>query len=356
MYEDKTQDALQAEMLARMGVSGPVVEGAFYDRVTRGVAYLGAAVYRDLDRLLAIAFPARDAGEAILWRAADFGIEAKPGMRAESAGFVLTGKAGAEIPEGTAFVTASGLEYDTTGAAVIGEDGTATVTVRAAEVGARYNVDAGRIDRLLVSVPGLTGGSNPNPALGGMDEESTESVFDRLDDYRKRPATSGNIAQYEQWAREVDGVGDARAIDLWAGPGTVKVVLVDMEMQPVTEAVRQACAAYIEEQRPAGGVAVTVESAERVQIDISARVTLDTSATAESVRGALRAAMEAYLLTLTFRASQIVYKRVDSFLFAIEGVVDSSALTINGGAVNIPLGATQVPVLGTVEVTVDAAS
>lgn len=353
MYEDRTQEALQRQAMTALGLREMPQEGTLEDIALRGPAYLAAAVYGNLDRLLAIAFPTRDSGEAVAWRAADFGITRKPGMQAESAGFMLKGTPGAVIPAGTAFVTADGLEFDTVKAVTLGADGTGTCTVRAAQAGARFNVGAGEIARVMVSVTGLSAGSNPNPAEGGMDDESYEVLFDRLDAFRKRPATSGNIAQYEQWAREVDGVGDARAIDVWNGPGTVKVVLVDMEMQPVTESVRQAVAAHIEAMRPAGGVTVTVESAGRVVIDVAVCVKLDPSATLAGVREALSKALREYLLTLTFRASQMVYNRVVYILMGLAGVTDFSELTVCGGTENVPLTDMQVPVLGNVEVTLD---
>ena len=46
-------------------------------------------------------------------------------------------------------------------------------------------------------------GSNPKAAQGGADVESDESLFARLDQYRKNRAASGNIADYVQWGMEV---------------------------------------------------------------------------------------------------------------------------------------------------------
>lgn len=353
MYEDRTQENIQAEILARMGGDTPVQEGSFYDLVTRGVAYAIARCYGMYGKLLGVAFPTAESGEAVAWRAADYGITRKEGQRAQAV-LALTGTAGAQIPAGTACVTLSGLEFDTLDAVTLDADGAGQAAAQAAGVGAQYNVPAGAICRLLTNVQGLATVANPATAEGGMDAESDASLFARLDAFRKRPATSGNLAQYEQWAREVPGVGDAHAIDIWDGPGTVKVVLVDMELLPVTEEVRAACAAYLETARPAGGVAVTVEGAERVTIDVSVQVTLDTSTTLGEVKAALEDGLRAYLRTLTFRATQLIYNRVAYLLLGLPGVADFTGLTVCGGTANIPLGATQVPVLGTVEVTAHA--
>lgn len=354
MYETMTQEMLQTQLLADMGITESVREGSFYDTVTRGASYALWRLYAQLDRVLAMAFPDATSGEAIDWRAADYGIIRKAGQHAEST-IALTGRVGAVIPSGTVFLTLSGLSYATTADVTIGTAGTASATVRAVEAGAAYNVDTGAICVLQSNVDGLTSGVSTTPALGGMDAESDAALFARLDERRKRPATSGNIAQYEQWAREVDGVGDARALDCWNGAGTVKIVLVDMELRPVTEQVRAAVEAHIAAQRPAGGVAVTVVSAEQVTVNVSVHVILDTATTADTVRTQLAAAVTAYLKTLTFRASTLVYHRIAGALMNLDGVLDFSALTVNDGTANISLGDTQSPVLGTVEVIADVA-
>lgn len=352
MYEEKTQENILAEILARMPGNVPVREGATLDLMARGIAYAIARCYEMYGKMLGVAFPTADSGEAIAWRAADYGIYRKEGTRA-TATLTLNGTAGAVIPAGTACATVSGMEFDTTETVTLDENGAGQVQAQAAAIGAGYNVPADAICRLMTGVQGLKSVNNPQPAQGGTDAETDASLFARLDDFRKRPATSGNLAQYEQWARTVNGVGDAHCIDIWDGPGTVKIVLVDMEMLPVTEAVRAACAAYIETVRPAGGLAVTVESATHLPVNVSVKVTLDSSITEESVQQALADALRTYLRTLTFRASQLLYNRVAYLLLGLEGVTDFTALEINGGTVNIPLSATQVPVLGVLEMTAD---
>lgn len=248
-------------------------------------------------------------------------------------------------------MTAAGLEFDMDEDCTLDDAGSGTVGATAAEIGAAHNVDAGKISKLLTGVPGLTSVTNAQAADGGTDDETYEALFARLDAYRKRPATSGNIAQYEQWALEVSGVGAAKTIDVWDGPGTVKIVLADASMYPVDETVRAAVETHIAEVRPAGGVAVTVVPTEAVPISVSAQVTLDTSATTGSVKAALTAALTGYLSGLAMQDGTLLYNRVAYLLLGLDGVTDFTALTVNGGTENTPLSATQTPVLGTVEVT-----
>lgn len=95
------------------------------------------------------------------------------------------------------------------------------------------------MNRLLTAMQGVAAVSNLGAATGGYDAETDAALYARLSAFRREPATSGNIHQYEQWALEVDGVGAARAIDLWNGPGTVKVVLAGNGLEPVDETAAQ---------------------------------------------------------------------------------------------------------------------
>ena len=347
--EDITQDSLQQEMLSRMGTTVSVQEGSTAELTTRAVAYALWRFYRQLAACVTLAFPTRDSGEAVEWAANALGLTRKSGSRAMAA-LTLTGTPGAEIPVNTACVTASGLEFNTDEPCTLNEGGTGSVSATAANIGGAYNVDAGQIGKLLTGVPGLTAVTNEHASEGGADAETYEALFDRLDARRKRPATSGNLAQYEQWALAVPGVGAARAIDVWNGPGTVKVVLVDAAMQPVDETVRAAVESYIAAVRPAGGVAVTVVAAEAVPISVSAQVTLDSSTTVEAVQDRLSAALTGSLTGLAMQDGTLLYNRVVYLLLGLDGVRDFTTLTVNGGTANVPMAATQAPVLHAVEV------
>ena len=139
-------------------------------------------------------------------------------------------------------------------------------------------------------------------------------------------------------------------LPLWDGPGTVKVLLVGPEKQPVDESVVNACAAYIADEAPIGA-AVTVESAEGLTINVAAAITIDTTTTKAAVQAQLVSKLDTYLQSMAFKSYTLLYNRVAFFLLDIDGVVDYSSLTINGGTANITIADNQVPVLGTVTVT-----
>ena len=156
----------------------------------------------------------------------------------------------------------------------MGGGGSGTVSATADEVGAVYNIPAGAVVSTQEAVTGVTGVTNTQAAVGGTDPESDAALFARLDAYRKTPPTSGNDRHYHQWALEVNGIGAAAVIRCWDGPGTVKVIVADMELRPVEEDKVDEVAAYIETQRPVTAE-VTVESAAGVGVQVAVTVETD---------------------------------------------------------------------------------
>lgn len=73
--------------------------------------------------------------------------------------------------------------------------------------------------------------TNEHATTGGSNDETDTQLRERYNEYISRPVTSGNKYQYISWAKSVPGVGDAKCIPLWNGPGTVKVIIVDTENQ-----------------------------------------------------------------------------------------------------------------------------
>ena len=232
----------------------------------------------------------------------------------------------------------------------LGEDGSGTVPATSDDVGAVYNVPAQAIVTTQESVAGVSGVTNDAAAAGGTDPETDAALFARLDAYRKTPPTSGNDRHYHQWALEVNGIGAASVIRCWDGPGTVKVIVADMELRPVEEDKVAEVAAYIETQRPVTAE-VTVESAEGVGVQVAVTVETDGTVSKSNTEQAFTDRLAEYLGTLAFQTgAEVVYNRVLAIVMGLDGVTDCSGLTVNGGTANVPLDADEVPLLGTVTV------
>lgn len=341
------QDMLRAFIEDDLGLYAG--EGGLLNIILAPGAYVFWEALQALRAQVSISFVDETSGAYIDKAAAAYGITRKPGTPA-SVDVTFTGTANAVVPAGTMCVTADGLGFLTDEELTLGEDGSGTVSATSDDVGAVYNVPAQAIVTTQESVAGVSGVTNAAAAVGGTDPETDAALFARLDAYRKMPPTSGNDRHYHQWALEVNGIGAASVIRCWDGPGTVKVIVADMELRPVGEDKVDEVAAYIETQRPVTAE-VTVESAEGVGVQVAVTVETDGTVSKSNTEQALTDRLAEYLGTLAFQTgAEIVYNRVLAIVMGLDGVTDCSGLTVNGGTANVPLDADEVPLLGTVTV------
>ena len=341
------QDMLRAFIEDDLGLYAG--EGGLLNIILAPGAYVFWEALQALRAQVPISFVDETSGAYIDKAAAAYGITRKPGTPA-SVDVTFTGTANAVVPAGTMCVTADGLGFLTDEELTLGEDGSGTVSATSDDVGAVYNVPAQAIVTTQESVAGVSGVTNDAAAAGGTDPETDAALFARLDAYRKTPPTSGNDRHYHQWALEVNGIGAASVIRCWDGPGTVKVIVADMELRPVEEDKVAEVAAYIETQRPVTAE-VTVESAEGVGVQVAVTVETDGTVSKSNTEQAFTDRLAEYLGTLAFQTgAEVVYNRVLAIVMGLDGVTDCSGLTVNGGTANVPLDADEVPLLGTMTV------
>lgn len=164
----------------------------------------------------------------------------------------FTGTEGSTIITGTTLVDSNGVRFQTTeevvitggsiisttSAIVAGVDGNTTDTELTLE-----NPQAG-VDSLATITTVFT---------GGEDTETDEQLRTRLYQRIQEPPASGSCSDYERWALEVAGVGNAwcLAADEYMGAGTVAVIISDENLDPVGSTITQNVVDNIENKRPA---------------------------------------------------------------------------------------------------------
>ncbi len=343
MYEDKTPESIKEDILDDLELAD-TREGSYTNELVSPVALELWKLYQSLNALEPIVFVDETSGEYIDKKAGDYGIKRKTGTKAQAT-INFTGTDGAVIPKGTIFVTDDGLEFETLSATTIAS-GTATTTISSTDVGDKYNVGPNTITQQIISISGLEAFTN-GQATGGVDPESDKSLVNRLYAYLQKPATSGNAFHYEQWALEVAGVGGVKVLPLWDGPGTVKLLIVGEDKNPVDNTIVSNCSDYIEENRPIGAD-VTVISAEGLPINVQATVDIESSTSQATVKETLESHLKAYLESIAFEKYEIVYNRIAYMLLDIDGVIDYSVLKVNNTMDNIIIANDEVPILGTV--------
>lgn len=207
-------------------------------------------------------------------------------------------------------------------------------------------------------IPDLAAAEMVRLLVPGEDEETDQSLYDRYQDKVSRPVTSANRYQYELWAREIAGVGKARAFPLWDGPGTVKVALLGNDMRRPAESVIEEVQTYIDPTQdgmgegaaPIGPV-VMVVGAEEIPIDVEVKVTLAAGSTLEGIKTLIQEGVTAYLKGLAFDDPLVRWTRIANVIMDIPPVIDYSDLLINGGTSNVDIAQDAVAVLGTVKVS-----
>lgn len=347
MYEEYTPESIKESMKEGMeGVS--VIEGSFTDQIFSAVADAVYGYMDGLEALEAAAFVDGESGEWIDMEAAKYGMERKPGTAA-SVTLTFSGEDGTAIPEGSTVEDEAGRAFATDAPCTIA-DGAADVLATATEPGEDGNVAAGRLIYLSDVPDGVTGVTNAQPAAGGTEEETDEALYERIYQFRSRPATSGNVAAYERWALECPGVGKVAVIPLENGPGSVGIVVATEENGAVGQDAVAKAQAYIDEQRPIGAAA-TVRSAIELPVNITAEVTLE-GGTAEETAAELRDHMEANFRELTPGGAVIRRSAIGAWLMGIDGVQDYTVLEINAKSENLYVQPGYIPKAG--EVTIHA--
>lgn len=363
MFEDRTTENLKKEALAAISPASGVssMAGSYADATVGPLAQAVSRFYKALPAVTSMLFVDESSGLFIDKVAMDYhDLTRRAGTKAKCA-VTLIGKAGTAIGAGTAFLTASGLRFNLLEPVIIPQSGSAIGWLEAEEAGAAYNVAEGAIDRMYVNVTGLESYRN-EAADGGTDRESDAALYARLDEARKRPSTSGNGWDYRGWALEVDGVGEAKVVELAEGAGTVGLTLVDSGFRAPSMEIVSAVLKNVMAKKPIGA-APSVQPAEETEITVAAGLVLS-GTTAGSVKPELEQRIGEYLRQLIKSKYQRIYytpsedtpytlsyNRVLTILLTTPGVENFTALTVNGGATDLSIPAGSVPVLKEVSVT-----
>lgn len=348
MYENKTPEEIRQSILENTGSEVSKIEGSFASDMAAPVSLEMSNIYGGLDSILATFFISEATGNWLDRRGNEYGVIRKEGSKA-TADVTFSGTDGTIIPKGTQLVATNGLIFLTDEAVTIASN-VASVGVTASAVGTAYNVAAATITQTYKLVIGVSSVTNENAATGGVDLETDDALRERILLRLQAPATSGNVYHYQQWALETAGVGAAKVLPLNRGNGTVDVMIVDQNREPVDSSIVTACYNHIEEVRPIGAN-VSVYSATGVTISVSATVTVSESTTTSSVQTAFQSAISDYFREVAFTVYTISINKIAYLLMSIDGVMDYTTLTLNGSSTNVSLESDEVPVLGTVTIS-----
>lgn len=269
-FDVENKDEIQKRMVteyAKTGAESTTMEGSFVRDIISANSVEFENTRAIIDLAIQAVFANTSWGQYLTERAWEYGIDRTQAVKAKGK-VIFTGSPGAQIPEGTLVAAVNGFEFETVRAVTVNEEGTCTADVIAVEPGTAGNFDTGKICVLPLSVPGVYSVINEKPTEGGANEETDTALLSRYEYALRNPQTSGNRYHYYSWAMSVAGVGTAKVIPLWNGPGTVKVIILDEEGHTASTDLTNRVIEYIEEKRPIGAD-VTVVSPEPLKVTIS---------------------------------------------------------------------------------------
>lgn len=222
--------------------------------------------------------------------------------------------------------------------------------IKAEQQGSITNTISGditAIDNLAVDVSSAKIISTIQQAV---DIETDEQLRYRYLQKVREPATSGNIYHYRRWAMEVENVAGAKIFPLWNGNGTVKVMIVNSNMQVADEGLLQKVLSHIELLRPIGAT-VTVVSAKTKDIEVNAQVISTLNPNKEIINREFKDKLNEYIKEIMLEHFNntkiepyfISLAQIGKRLLDTKNVLDYKELKINNLTSNIELTAEEIP-------------
>jgi uncharacterized phage protein gp47/JayE len=283
--------------------------------------------------------------------------------------FTNTSVSPISVPSGTQVAAPSTdpdedpLIYETTVTDTLPGSGTVTIPLIATATGSAYSVPADAVSQVLNLPSGQVTVTNDDPITGGADVELDEPYKARLLLEFGDARGGGTIADYVAGTLKDPSVGRVVVQPVWAGPGTVRIIISDINNDPLGADVIARVQAYWDPV-PGNGegeapinATVTVATVTAVTVNVVATVVSESGFTPDGAGGteatgdAITEAIRAYIDSLAAGAD-VQHNRVLKAILSVRGVYDVATLTLNASpTADVAIGVTEAAQLGTVGVT-----
>lgn len=351
-FEEQVFTNIMDRLLARVIYEYPDIdtrEGSFMYHALAPAALELEALYQELNVFYNDTFAATASRDGLIKRCSEIGLEVNDASYAE-----FKGKFDVDIPLGTRFNN-SYYTY-----AVTEEIGTET------ENDTTY---------YTAVVTCETAGSAPNTILGdltpidyvanighaelveclieGEDEEDTEALRVRYFQKVNGLSVDGNVAQYEWWCENYDGIGAYKITPCWNGANTVKVSILNVSNEPASTTLIEEFQEYLDPDSSGmgDGVApigakVTVTTATELPISVSFDAQLvDGYSYSEALTTEIENTITEYLASIAYKKNTINYMSIGAEIMKLDFIEFIDNLTVNGSSGNITIPDGHVPVL-----------
>lgn len=246
------------------------------------------------------------------------------------------------LPAGTQIQRDDQVTFTTT-ATVKASGGVLRVPVNADETGMAGNTDDGIALRLGTPVSGLPSTGYADTISGGADVEDLEVWRARVMERFYYIPQGGADPDYIIWAKEVPGITRAWTLRHHQGIGTVGVMVAtgDPTSPSPDDDLIQRVREHILPRAPVAGGGLLVFAAGKKVIPMTIALAKDTA----EIRASVTAELNSLMLRDGVPSGKVYVSRIDEAISLAAGEV-AHKLTVP--AVDTTLGATELPVLGTI--------
>ena len=337
MFEEQTYEAILQRLLDNVSDEMNKREGSIiYDALAPAAAEL-AQVYIILDVVFNLTYADTSIGEYLERRCGERGVVRKSATHATVKGeFTPTD------------IDVTGQRFRNGDLYYLATDSTTLVCEQA---GSAANDVIGQLIPVDY-IEGLETATITNVLIPGEDEETDDELRERYYDTISSQAFGGNITDYKEKTKAIDGVGGVKVTPVWNGGGTVLLTIVDSDYKVPSNTLISTVQTNINAIAPIGHV-VTVKGVTGANIDVATTITYQNGCDWSTSGAYIENAIDEYFTSLakTWEDNDNLVVRisgVEQKILACSGVVDVQNTTLNGSAANIQLGATEIPVRGDV--------
>ncbi|ANH04596.1 baseplate J/gp47 family protein [Shinella sp. HZN7] len=216
---------------------------------------------------------------------------------------LIEGDPGFAVPIATELSASNGVLYETTVAAILDEDGLATVAAAAIAPGPAGNLEAGIRLATVVAVPEIDRITVESAFVGGVGEWTMDELAAAvLAHIRQRPH-GGAAFDYPVWLAQRFSVAAVNVVEDWIGRGSVGIVAImrdpDGTPRVPSSGEIEAMQAFLGDQGSGTGVRpvtarIVVVAGEIVTLPLTVRIRPDTPRT----RAAVTEAWQRFVSTL----------------------------------------------------------
>lgn len=270
-------------------------------------------------------------------KALEIGLKRKQSKKAR--GYInIRAKEGTFVERNSIVTNEDGtIEFKVLESMKVDETNQAKILIEAIEAGKESNMPPNSIKYFKTSIYGVLSLTNKDIITGGEDRESDTELTKRYLDHVGNIVVYGNGNYYKKLSKDIKGIKDAIVYEVFDGPKTLKIVLIDENNRTPSKEKIDEVKEYIELYRMPCAI-VSIEGCEEKSLDISLTLELKDGVDKEILKEEIESKIRFYLKNMDFKKAQKIRKNeIAKILLNHEDIIDYVELKINNKFEDIDL-------------------